>query len=46
MANTKISALPTYTGYTTGVYLVMDKRGLTETYKVANESFMSGSSGI
>jgi hypothetical protein len=34
MANTKISALPTFTGDTTGAYLVMDNSGLTETFKV------------
>ena len=44
MANTKISALPTYTGDTTGVYLVMDNSGLTQTYKVAKETLI-GSSG-
>jgi hypothetical protein len=41
MANTKISALPTYTGDTTGAYLVMDNSGLTETYKVSKETLMS-----
>jgi hypothetical protein len=40
MANTKISALPTYTGDTTGVYLVMDNSGLTETYKVLKETLI------
>jgi hypothetical protein len=45
MANTKISALPTYTGDTTGVYLVMDNSGLTQSYKVAKETLMTGSSG-
>ena len=47
MANTKISALPTFTGDTTGVYLVMDNSGLTETFKVLKETLIgsSGSSG-
>jgi hypothetical protein len=40
MANTKISALPTYTGDTTGVYLVMDNSGLTQTYKVTKETLV------
>ena len=40
MANTKISALPTYTGDTTGVYLVMDNSGLTQSYKVAKETLI------
>jgi hypothetical protein len=44
MANTKISQLPTYTGDTTGVYLVMDNSGLTETFKVLKETLI-GSSG-
>jgi hypothetical protein len=44
MANTKISALPTYTGDTTGAYLVMDNSGLTQTYKVRKETLI-GSSG-
>jgi hypothetical protein len=42
MANTKISALPTYTGDTTGAYLVMDNSGLTQTYKVTKETLFSG----
>jgi hypothetical protein len=44
MANTKISALPLYTGDTTGAYLVMDNSGLTETFKVLKETLI-GSSG-
>jgi hypothetical protein len=44
MANTKISQLPTFTGDTTGVYLVMDNSGLTETFKVLKETLI-GSSG-
>jgi len=43
MANTKISALPTYTGNTTGVYLVMDDSGLTQSYKVTKENLLGGS---
>jgi hypothetical protein len=40
MANTKISALPLYTGNTTGAYLVMDNSGLTQTYKVTKETLL------
>jgi len=40
MANTKISALPLYTGDTTGAYLVMDNSGLTQTYKVTKETLL------
>jgi hypothetical protein len=46
MANTKISALPLYTGNTNGTYLVMDSSGLTETYKVTKETFLAGSTGV
>ena len=42
MANTKISQLPTFTGDTTGAYLVMDNSGLTETFKVPKETLLSG----
>ena len=42
MANTKISSLPTFTGDTTGVYLVMDNSGLTESFKVSKETLFSG----
>ena len=42
MANTKISQLPTFTGDTTGAYLVMDNSGLTETFKVLKETLFSG----
>jgi len=45
MANTKISALPTYTGTTPGVYLVMDDSGMTQTYKVTYETLIGKSSG-
>ena len=44
MANTKISALPTYTGDTTGVYLVMDNSGLTQSFKVTKETLIGTSS--
>jgi len=37
MANTKISALPTFTGNTTGAYVVIDNSGLTQSYKVTRE---------
>jgi len=42
MANTKISALSTYTGDTTGAYLLMDNSGLTQTYKVTKETLFNG----
>ena len=38
MANTKISQLTTWTGDTTGFYLVVDNSGLTQTYKTTKES--------
>lgn len=38
MANTKISELTTWTGTTTGFYLVVDNSGLTQTYKVTKET--------
>jgi hypothetical protein len=41
MANTKISALPTYTGNTTGAYLVMDDSALAQSYKVTKETLLS-----
>ena len=44
MAQIKISALPLYTGNTTGVYLVMNNSGQTTTYKVTKETLI-GSSG-
>ena len=46
MANTKISALPTFTGDTTGVYLVIDNAGLTQTYKISVDSLLASLSGI
>ncbi len=46
MANTKISALPTFTGNTTGVYVVIDNAGLTETFKISIDSLLSSLSGI
>ena len=42
MPNKKISELPTYTGDTTGTYVVIDNSGLTETFKIQKESFVSG----
>jgi hypothetical protein len=39
MANKKVSKLPTFTGDTTGAFLVMDNSALTETFKVAKETF-------
>jgi len=42
MANTKISELSTYTGDTTGAYLLMDNSGLTQTYKVTKETLFNG----
>ena len=42
MANTKISALSTYTGNTSGVYLVMNNSGNTESFKVTKETLFSG----
>ena len=42
MANTKISALPTYTGDTNGVFLVMNSSGNTESFKVTKETLFNG----
>lgn len=42
MPNKKISELPTYTGDTTGTYVVIDNSSLTETFKIQKESFVSG----
>jgi len=42
MANIKISELPTYTGSTTGAYIVMDNSTLTESFKVTKETFLGG----
>jgi len=39
MANKKVSQLPTFTGDTTGAFLVMDNSGLTQTFKVTKEIF-------
>jgi len=39
MANKKVSQLPTFTGDTTGAFLVMDNSGLTQTFKVTKELF-------
>ena len=45
MANTKISELPTYTGATPGVYIVIDDSGMTQSYKVTYETLIGKSSG-
>ena len=47
MSQIKISGLPEYTGNTTGVYVVMNNSGETETFKVTKETLIgaSGSSG-
>ena len=42
MANTKISALSTYTGSPSGVYLVMNNKDNTESFKVTKETLFSG----
>jgi hypothetical protein len=42
MANTKISALSTYTGNTSGAYLVMNNSSNTESFKVTKETLFSG----
>jgi hypothetical protein len=44
MANIILSNLPTYTGNTDGVYVVMNDSGNTTTYKVTKEN-LSGTSG-
>jgi len=46
MANTKISALPTFTGNSTGVYVVIDNSGLTQTFKISIDQLLSSLSGI
>ncbi len=40
MANTKISSLPTFTGDSTNVYIVIDNSGLTESYKITRETLL------
>ena len=42
MANVLISNLPTYTGNTNGVFLVMNNSGNTESSKVTKETLFSG----
>ena len=42
MANVLISNLPTYTGNTTGTFLVMNNSGNTESFKVSEETLFSG----
>jgi hypothetical protein len=45
MANIQIGSLPTYTGDTTGVFLVMNDSGNTQTFKVEKETLISGGGG-
>jgi hypothetical protein len=42
MSNLKISQLPSYTGNTSGSWLVMNNSGETTTYKVQRENLLSG----
>jgi hypothetical protein len=42
MANILISNLPTYTGNTNGVFLVMNNSGNTESFKITKETLFSG----
>jgi hypothetical protein len=42
MANILISDLQTYTGNTSGVFIVMNNSGNTESYKVTKETLFSG----
>ena len=42
MSNVKISSLPSYTGNTSGSWLVMNNSGETTTYKVQRETLLSG----
>jgi len=42
MANVQIANLPTYTGNTNGVFLVMNNSGNTESFKVTKETLFSG----
>ena len=42
MANVLIANLPTYTGNTNGVFLVMNNSGNTESFKVTEETLFSG----
>jgi hypothetical protein len=42
MANVLISNLPTYTGNTNGVFLVMNNSGNTESSKITKETLFSG----
>ena len=43
MANTKISQLPTFTGNTTGSFIVLNDSDNTTTYKVTRETLFTGS---
>jgi hypothetical protein len=42
MSNVKISSLPSYTGNTSGSWLVMNNSGETTTFKVQRETLLSG----
>jgi hypothetical protein len=42
MANTKISALPTFTGNTNGTFIVINNSCNTESFKVSKETLFSG----
>jgi hypothetical protein len=42
MANVLIGNLPTYTGNTNGVFLVMNNSGNTDSFKVSKETLLSG----
>jgi hypothetical protein len=42
MGNTKISALPTFTGNTNGTFIVINNSGNTESFKVSKETLFSG----
>ena len=42
MANTKISALPTFTGNTNGTFIVINNSDNTESFKVPKETLFSG----
>jgi len=46
MSNTKISQLPTFTGDTTGVYVIVNNSGNTETFKIEYENLSQKSSSF
>lgn len=45
MANIQIGSLPTFTGDTTGAFLVMNNSGNTQTFKVLKETLITGGGG-